>query len=288
MSSYKVVLKPGGVGGRNVGVGLKLQRIPRNVPLAGPNDPVAPASTKLDVSIVYPTGMTGHTVTINGPNGFSETISADTTFTPIAAGEYSISAAAVSGHTVRIFTSPTTVPDGATECVLVVYDVEGTGGGGGDCTPTCVGFRWIPINQTVTWTNNIAELDLLPDSMFTEDYSNILTDLGGLGTVVFLAARFMGQVCQTSRLVSFGGYQGSQSDQNGYASINANALVIGRTLFASLSLARPSVGTAGTHNAGIYSMGGYLAHPDVNSVFQNVCTAGEIYGDFTFTFNNGE
>ena len=287
MSSYKIVLKPGGVGGRNVGVGITMAKKPLlSAEEIAALSAVVPVSTSLEVTVIYPVGMTGASVRITGPDAFDQTIVNTMMFDAITAGDYIIVAAAVAGHTVRVFTSPKSVPQGGKTCAMVIYDLAGTGGGG-DCTPTCLGVRWIPVGNLIDWAHSVAELDLLPDSVFTEDYTGLVIDLSGVSNG-YLAARFIGQQCPASRLIASGQYQGVQTDQNGYANIQANTIVVGRTFVALLALNRPVNGTAGLHNAGFYSATFSLVHPDATSIFQNVCAIGEISTQFTFTFSNVE
>ena len=131
MSSYKVVLKPGGVGGRNVGVGIKLAKKSLLSPAEiAALSAVVPVSTSLDVTVIYPVGMIGASVQITGPDAFDQTIVNTMMFDSITAGDYTIVAAPVTGHTARVFSSPITVADQKKVCSLVLYDVTGTGGGG--------------------------------------------------------------------------------------------------------------------------------------------------------------
>ena len=199
MSSYKVVLKPGGVGGRNVGVGIKLAK----KPLLSPEEiaalsAVVPVSTSLEVTVIYPVGMIGASVQITGPDAFDQTIVNTMMFDAITAGDYIIVAAAVAGHTVRVFTSPKSVPQGGKTCAMVIYDLAGTGGGG-DCTPTC------PID-CIKFTPNLAEpsigfnpitLDDIPDSDFTEflQFDNTI-----FGNRLQVYGRFQGQICSNTTL----------------------------------------------------------------------------------------
>lgn len=207
MSSYKVVLKPGGVGGRNVGVGIKLAK----KPLLSPEEiaalsAVVPVSTSLEVTVIYPVGMIGASVRITGPDAFDQTIVNTMMFDAIAAGDYIIVAAAVAGHTVRVFTSPKSVPQGRKTCAMVIYDLAGTGGGGGNCTPACdtgTDLRWIPPG-TVPSPDPYADFILeaneivnLPNALFTTDLSSIAGVTYPMANNVseIFYGRYFGTVC---------------------------------------------------------------------------------------------
>jgi hypothetical protein len=249
LSSYKVTLVPGGVSGKDVGVGINMVKVPSLEAAASGSSNVVATSTSLEVTIIHPSGMVGASIQINGPGGFDQTIAETTLFDPIIAGDYTIVAAAVSGHNVRVFSSPATVPDPGKTCAFVIYDVQGDGGGGGDCTSTCPldGLRWIPLGTPpsidISFPNDIENIR---DSEFTESYPlgerpNGTNEIIAIeGQVYTLYGRFFGAICPGDVVSWFGGSGGQIPDveNNSATSIYTDTRSFGRTVWMNILVQR--------------------------------------------------
>ena len=135
MSSYKIVLKPGGVGGRNVGVGLTLQK-----------KPIARQHDQVDEAVAVPLPDPFLRIIVDGPNvinpdvlvtgalAFTQSIGAyGTTFIdPIPIDDYTISASnVVAGpdtYGALIYNSPVEIADGQHDTVVVIYRKQANAG----------------------------------------------------------------------------------------------------------------------------------------------------------------
>jgi hypothetical protein len=249
LSSYKITLKPGGVSGRNVGVGVRLQK--KAVSVTGDTGTaleVVPAPTVLEVTIIHPIAVTTQSVQITGPDAFDQTITESTEITPIAAGDYVITAAPVTGYAARVFTSPATVIDAEKTCAFVIYDANQTGGGGGDCTPTCPvdGLRFLPLGTDPSFGQSINAFDLMsiPDAAFTVDANTIFDaqiEPGSTGAYT-VYCRFFGTVCPTSKFDWNVSVDSQPVNSNNFAYVTGNFNSIGNTAAMSF-LARQAVAT---------------------------------------------
>lgn len=132
MSSYKVVLKPGGVGGRNVGVGVRLQK-----KVAGASGSASGGggggTSGLSLLSVYVAIISNESnlvadVNVSDGAGFSQSITdaGDHVFADVQPGAYTVTANNIvdgSGNTLvaSIFNSPAQLLADEHACLFVVY-----------------------------------------------------------------------------------------------------------------------------------------------------------------------
>ena len=138
MSSYKIVLKPGGVGGRNVGVGVRLQkRIARTVTGGGGGTGGGAGGTPgLSLLSVYVAIISNDSnlvadVNVSDGAGFSQAITGagDHVFADVQPGTYTVTANNIvdgGGNTLvaSVFNSPAALAADEHACIFVVYAAE--------------------------------------------------------------------------------------------------------------------------------------------------------------------
>jgi len=96
----------------------------------GGGDPVSPAAPSLSVTISgLPSGTAGQ-VTVTGPGGYSQSLTTSGTLTPLAAGSYTVSAAAVLVGSASYSANPVsqTLNVGGSAAALVRYSTSSAGG----------------------------------------------------------------------------------------------------------------------------------------------------------------
>lgn len=125
MSSYKVNLKPGGVSGRNVGVGVQLQK-----QVVG-QDAAAPVPTQLSVYVATISNTLDLPIVANISNGagFSESLVLGANeYTDIAPGEYIVTGDAIDDNgtplLLNTYNNPATIAEAGHACIFAVFAAE--------------------------------------------------------------------------------------------------------------------------------------------------------------------
>ena len=143
MSSYKVVLKPGGVGGRNVGVGVRLQKkvasASGSASGTGGGGGGTPGLSLLSVYVAIISNSANLVADVNVSDGagFSQAITdaGNHVFADVQPGTYTVTANNIvdgGGNTLvaYVFSSPAILAPDEHACIFVVYAAEpGTGPG---------------------------------------------------------------------------------------------------------------------------------------------------------------
>ncbi|MFM7009257.1 MAG: hypothetical protein ACKO0Z_08020 [Betaproteobacteria bacterium] len=259
MTAYKVTLKPGGIARRDVDLGIKLQKQPTDSASSG-GAGSGSSTPSLEVRIIHPVSMTGASVSIAGPNGFTDTITETTIYDPASVGEYSFTAAAVAGHSVGIFDTPSVVLEGEKTCVFIIYAVAG-GGGGGDCTPTCPinPIKFIPIGTSPSIPIlDFTDITKIPDVEFSENY-----DPGHqiYGNSYQIYGRFFGEIC-CDQTVYF--YVSSSRGGSFPTAVDCESLVVGNTFVVNLSITVYAVLPPGENVVGQVSISYRVYDPGIN------------------------
>ncbi len=146
--------------------------------------PPPPVSGTLTVNVAGLPAGTAATITVNGPNGYSDTISETTTLTGLAAGAYS-------------FTAPILPPTGSTSLTIPTYGTNPATVSAGRSTTANVTYASLPLNWTSIGPSHI--------------YTNFLSGSYGAGQIGAIAAVNNGGIAPTTIYVGCAGFAGPPS-----------------------------------------------------------------------------